>query len=146
MSVTWLPREMGLVVKCNGKGCTEKFHTGNIMATHTRAWLAKQGWGRGLRAGTIYELGTKRNDYCPTCMPLEREALKNQKAEHEAEKARRKEARKAERGEAARKAKEQLDAMAAAASAPKPRKKRSVSSSATPSPSPSADSAPAPAS
>ncbi len=95
MSITRLPRELGLIVRCNGAGsepCAwqEKFQTGNVMATRTRAWLKKEkGWGRGLLKGR------KRLDLCPACMPHEQKALAKQQADWEAEKVRRDELRKA---------------------------------------------------
>jgi hypothetical protein len=94
MSIRWLPREMGLIICCNGtgdKGCPKdaKAQTANIVAKHNRAHAKKSGWGRGLRKGY------KRRDLCPTCMPIERELHAKEKADAEAWKVKRDENRKA---------------------------------------------------
>src|SRR4051812_44176828 len=94
MSIRKLPRELGLVISCNGtdaKGCpnNEKFQTALIMAGNTRAWLKGRGWGRGLRKGH------KRRDLCPTCSPVELELVAQQKVDRAAEILRRDETKKA---------------------------------------------------
>lgn len=132
MSITRLPRELGIIIRCNGtqiddhpenhKRCPEKFQTANVYAGVNRTVAATQGWGRGLRKGR------KRNDHCPKCMPIERELFAKQKADREVEKKRRDELKKAK--------------LSAAPLPKKPRKSRATSSPTT---TPSVDSAPAPA-
>lgn len=127
MSIKRLPRELGLIVRCNGAGTepcawAEKFQTGNIMAKKTRAWLAKEkGWGRGLLKGR------KRLDLCPACMPLERKALEKHQAERAKEIERRDELKKAK-----------------FSATPRPKKPRKPKNSAAPASSPSEACAPAP--
>lgn len=120
MSASWLPREQGMRIVCDGtgdEGCpkNEKRFTANIVAKHNRAHHKKEGWGRGLRKGY------KRRDLCPSCMPTERELFKKEQTDTEAWKAQRAENRKAK-------------ILERAAQPKKPRKRKS---------SPSADSAPA---
>lgn len=103
MSIRWLPREMGLVLCCNGtgdKGCPKdaKTQTANIVAKHNRTHAAKAGWGRGMRKGY------KRRDLCPSCMRIERELLAKEQADAAEWKAKRDEARKAKLLEKRRKA------------------------------------------
>lgn len=127
MSASWLPREQGMRIVCEGtgdKGCptNEKRFTANIVAKHNRAHWKKEGWGRGLRKGY------KRRDLCPSCMPKERELFKKEQADTEAWKAQRAENRKAK-------------LLEKAAQPKKPRRKKDDA----PTSSPSADCAPAPA-
>jgi undecaprenyl pyrophosphate synthase len=100
MSITRLPREMGIVVHCDStsaKSCPHgmggqpsKFHTGNIMAGNTRAGSrTRRAGGRGLRKGY------KRRDLCPVCLKLERELFTQEQADTEAWKKQRAENRKA---------------------------------------------------
>jgi hypothetical protein len=146
VSARALPREMGLVINCNGttdKGCPhkEKFMTALIVVGNTRGWLKTQGWGRGLRKGH------KRRDLCPKCMPVETKLHKEAKAAWQAEIKRREEKRKADK--AARDAKRAAEALAPK----KPRRKKGDAAASSPqaaceeylpTPSPSAVSAPAP--
>lgn len=136
MSITKLPRELGIIIRCNGtqaanhpeshKACPNgmKYQVSIVRVDYTRAAAAKIGWGRGLRKGM------KRNDHCPDCMPIERELFAKAKADREAEKLRRDELKKAK---------------FAAPTEPKPKKpRRSRATSNSPAAcSPSADSAPA---
>lgn len=144
MSASWLPREQGMRIVCEGtgdKGCpkNEKRFTANVVAKHNRAHWKKEGWGRGLRKGY------KRRDLCPSCMPLERELHKQELKDAAAWKAQRDENRKAK-----------LEAKKAEPK--KPRKKKASTAVSTgavteaeeanigrPRSSPSADCAPAPA-
>lgn len=120
MSWKRLPKQWGIVIRCDGTDtteCDEKIQTGNIVVKHNRAYAAGQGWGRGLRPGR------KSRDHCPTHMEAEREAFAKYKRE----------ARKKELDEK-RKAKWSAE--------PKPKKPRKKKGAATSSP--SAASAPAP--
>lgn len=135
MSVRWLPRELGMVITCNGTTLSTdvtncrcgpdkqpaQYQTANIMAGNTRAWMKKEGWGRGLRKGR------KRCDLCPTHLKLEQELFAKEQADREAEKKRRDELKKAK--------------FSAAPSPKKPRKRKGSASSS----SPSAECAPVPA-
>ncbi|HEY6038669.1 MAG TPA: hypothetical protein VIV58_30510 [Kofleriaceae bacterium] len=140
MSVTKLPREQGIWIKCDGttsdphpaavfKHCPEKIFTANVFVRVNRANAANEGWGRGLRKDR------KRSDHCPNCLSNEQQIEVNRKVESEARKAKRDEEHRA--AKAAEKA-----ARAAAAPPKKSRKPKAAQSSA---PSPSVDSAPAPA-
>lgn len=146
MTIAMLPREQGMWIRCDGtqemhdpQACPQKIYSGVILAKKNRAWFAKkESWGRGLRKGY------KRRDLCPTCLPVERQLFATQKADWEAEKARRAANRKAE-AEARKAAK-----LSGSPPPKKPRKDKanrdaSSSSGPTPTASPSADSAQAPA-
>jgi hypothetical protein len=86
-------------------GCGARVQTGNILKRANRAWFARDGWIRG--GGK----GRRRNDYCPTCAPAERERCAEEKR------------MKAERIEARRAAKK-----ARAAGEKKPRRSRAAES------------------
>lgn len=106
MSIRWLPRELGMVVSCDGtalstdvSNCTcgeggrpVQFQTAAIIAKNIRAWLKKnEGWGRGVRKGY------KRNDLCPAHLKIEIEAAAKAKADREAKRKDRDEKRRAEK-------------------------------------------------
>ncbi len=123
MSITRLPRELGIIIRCNGTdtaSCSEKYQTANVRARANRKAAAGAGWGRGLRKGR------KRRDHCPKHMEIERELFAKEQAECEAEKKRRDELKKAK-----------------FAAAPLPKKPRKSSASSSPTSSPSEASAPA---
>lgn len=138
MSIRKLPRELGVVLRCDGtqttnhpeshKACPTgmKYQVSIVRVDYTRAAAKSLGWGRGLRKGM------KRNDHCPSCMVIERELFAKANADREAEKLRRDELRKAK--------------FAAPAQPKKPRKRKATSEAAPPpmTPAPSEVSAPAP--
>lgn len=130
MSITRLPREQGIAIHCDFEGCKESKFTGNILAKVNRAAASVEGWGRGLRKATKTFAGTKRSDFCPPHMLIERELAAKEKAASDERKRQRDEARKAR---------------FAAKPPKKPRRKKSDATPAS-APSPSADSAPPPAS
>jgi hypothetical protein len=74
MSVRLLSRSRGCVLCCNE--CDETLHTVQIQKGLVRAYAKTIGWGRGL-------LKKKRRDLCDACMPAERQAFAEQKAERE---------------------------------------------------------------
>lgn len=140
MSVTKLPREQGIWIKCDGTSsdqhpaapfnhCPEKLFTANVYVRVNRANAAKEGWGRGLRKDR------KRADHCPNCLSNEQQIEVNRKVDSEARKAKRDEEHRA--AKAAKKA-----AVAVAAAPKKSRMPKAAPSAAS---SPSAGSAPAPA-
>lgn len=82
------PREMGAVLQCDGDGCTERLVTGQILLGSIRDYAATIGWGRGSIASTPERLGTKRHDYCPSCLAKDRaeaKAIEDAKAAKKAE-------------------------------------------------------------
>ena len=107
---------MGLWIICNGtdghRGCPtkERRFTANIMAGVNRAYLAKEGWGRGLRKDH------KRADLCPGCLKIEAKLLEQDKAKAEERKRERDEVKKARLAAEPRKRK----SSPSAASAPVP--------------------------
>ena len=144
MSITWLPREQGMVVRCNG--CGAKYHTANISATNTRAWLkAHEGWGRGSRPTTKKVLGTKRHDLCPPCLATDKELHAKDLAEKEARKKLRDEARKAKFSSEPKPKKPRKKKASTAVSAGAVTTAEEASIGRPPTSSPSAASAPAPA-
>lgn len=130
MSIKKLPRELGIILRCNGtnKTCSLQLQTAQVQAKGIRTYAKSISWGRGLRKGH------KRKDLCPDCLQLEKELHAKQQAEWEAEKARRDEMRKAKLKPKASKT--------FAEAAPKARNRKPLSEAT---PSPSAASAPAPA-
>lgn len=128
MSIRKLPRELGIVISCNGvesrSNCAAKLQTGQIQARGVRAYAKTLKWGRGLRKGR------KRCDQCSECMPIERRLFEEEKKRILAWRIERDERRKAvwvEKQEAKK---------AEAAANPKPKKPRSKKRSAQPSESP----------
>lgn len=92
MSVSRLPRELGVIIRCNGttddphpnaefKTCptAEFFQSATISVKNNRAWCATRGWGRGLRKSR------KRGvDHCPSCFKAERAIAAKLKADRKA--------------------------------------------------------------
>ena len=92
MSIKFLPRELGVIISCNGNDdeeCTERLQTANILAGANRGRAKKLGWGRGLRKGK------KRHDLCPKHLADEKAAAAKNKAAAAARRAKRDKARKA---------------------------------------------------
>lgn len=67
MSTRRLPRQLGIVLRCNGEGCGIRFQTANVLIRVNRRAAAKDGWIRGGGRGRM------RLDFCPTCAPVELE-------------------------------------------------------------------------
>lgn len=93
MTARYLPRELGVVIRCNetiGEDrCPTTFHTANIMIRTNRAAAKRDGWIRG--GGK----GRRRHDYCPACAPLEVARIAEEKRVSEELKERRRAAKKA---------------------------------------------------
>lgn len=64
MTARYLPRELGVIISCNEDGCGARIQTANVLIRVNRRAAARDGWIRGGK-------GRARNDYCPTCAPLE---------------------------------------------------------------------------
>lgn len=95
MSARKLPREWGMVIRCDHWDrkfrCPEQVQTAVILAGANRAHAAKLGWGRGLRKGH------KRMDLCPKHMAEERTQFEVLKAEAAARRKAREEKRLAKK-------------------------------------------------
>lgn len=69
MSIRRQPRQYGLVLKCDAPGCTETFHTGQIIIRHVRDWVTSHlGWAR---MSSLAFGPDRKTDLCPTHAEVE---------------------------------------------------------------------------
>lgn len=110
MTARYLPRELGVVIECNG--CDAKERTANVLLHRNHEWLATKGWGRGSDTGldfrpatepTVDSIGRKRpgrpatpgrprntsHDLCPACLAVDRAATAARKVTSDARRTKR---------------------------------------------------------
>lgn len=87
MSARKLPRELGVVIRCDidaGMGrCTTKLQTAAVYIKHNRTWAKSQGWLRGKYPRGLFDLecddakkgALVMRDVCPEHAPIAKAAL-----------------------------------------------------------------------
>jgi len=97
VSARRLPRELGVVIRCDHQDatgrCTNTLQTAAIMIGHIRTWSTKtQGWLRGKYPRGLFDYGADDNkkgdlvmrDVCPEHAPIAKAALEAKLAAREA--------------------------------------------------------------